>query len=129
MIRSLSASALLIALGTASPAAGQSLEDDFWIELSGYYPAIDTSVRADSADGTVGTEIDFEDDFDFGERELLPAFFAGARLGDGFSIGAEYYALDRSSSATLTRTITFDDVTYPVNAEVSGNSTRTSTVS
>lgn len=113
------AAASLIALAIAAPASAQALDDHYWIEGSIYAPKVDTSVQLSSKDPvTIGTEIDFESDLDLDRDKVLPAFFAGARIGSGFSIAAEYYALHRSGGRTLERDITFRDVTYPASVTV-----------
>jgi hypothetical protein len=95
------------------------MEDDFWIQIAGFWASVDTDVRvAAQINPTGGTEIDLEDDLGLDDSALLPAVFAGARLGSGFSVTAEYYSLGRDSTATLARSITVDNVVYPVNGSV-----------
>jgi hypothetical protein len=111
--------ASLLSLTLASPAAAQALDDHYWLEASIYDPDVDTSVRLSSkTTQTIGTEIDFESDLDLDRNKVLPAFFGGARIGSGFSIAAEYYALHRKGGVTLARDITFKDVTYPASASL-----------
>jgi hypothetical protein len=117
--------ALSGAVGTlclaASPAQAQSLDDRFWIEASAYWASVDSSVRVEPANSNIpGTEIDFEQDLDLDDRDALPAIFLGARLGNNWVIGAEYYSLSRKSTNTIQRDLVFDDVTFPLNATVSG---------
>lgn len=104
----------------AVPAMAQTSEDKAWVQVSGYFPSIDTHARVDTASGGTGTEISFESDLDFDEDKVLPAVLAGVRLGSGFSLTAEYFSLDRSSTKGLEREITFGDVTFPVAASVTG---------
>lgn len=104
----------------SAPAAAQDLSDRYWLEGSVYSPKVNTTVAVSSKSPvTIGTEIDLESDLDLANDKVLPAIFAGARVGGGFSIAAEYYALRRSGSATIARDITFDDVTYPASATLS----------
>lgn len=106
----------------STSANAQALDDKYWAQLAGYYTKIDTTVRVSPiSNPNGGTEIDLEDDLNFDDDEILPSFSAGARLGSGFSIGADYYALNRDSTATLARDITINDVTYPVSASVTGS--------
>jgi hypothetical protein len=104
---------------TASGAGAQTLRDRYWLEAQAYRPDIDTTVSISTANGAVGTKIDLESDLDLKDRDNLPAFFAGARFGDHWSIIGEYYALNREASASVSRDITFDDVTYDAGASVS----------
>ena len=110
------------AAGWAAPATAQANGDKVWLEVSGYSPSIETRARIDSAtDGSLGTEIGFESDLNFDDEQVLPAVLAGLRLGSRFSLTAEYFSLDRSSTVRLQRDITFGDVTYPVAASVAGD--------
>ena len=103
----------------STAAHAQALDEKYWVQLSGYWAKVDTDIRVDNLNNdTPGTEIDLEDDLGFDDRELLPALFAGARVGSGIQIAVEYYSLNRDTTATLARDITVDDVTYPVNASV-----------
>lgn len=113
------AAALLAAPFLVAPAGAQSLTDHFWLEATAYRPSVDTDVSLSSrTSGNPGSRIDLESDLHLAKKKTLPAFVAGARLGGGFSIAAEYYSLGRSASADLSRDIVFDDVTYPAHARV-----------
>jgi len=104
----------------AAPAHAQAIDDDFWIQGSAFFANIDTKVSsALVATPTAATEIDLEDDLGMDDSEILPAIYAGARLGGGFVIAAEYFSLNRDTTATISRNITVDNVTYPVNGSVS----------
>jgi hypothetical protein len=105
------------ALGSSANA--QALEDHYWLEAQAYWPDIDTTVSVSSNNGAVGTEIDLESDLKLRDRKTLPAFFAGARIGDHWSIIGEYYALNRGGSTSVGRAITFDNVTYDAGRSVS----------
>jgi hypothetical protein len=118
-LRILGAAMIAGSAAFAAPASAQAIDDDFWIQGSGFLANVDTEIRSTTAiNPGGGTVIDLEDDLDFDDGELLPAIYAGARLGGGFVITAEYFALGRDSTATIDRAITVDDVTYPVNGSV-----------
>lgn len=118
IVRLSGSAALGAALFTATPASAQAIQDRFWFQVSAFYPSIDTDARvAPATNPTGGTELDLEEDFGLDDNEFLPAINAGARFGR-FSIIADYYSLSRDSEATISRAITVDDVTYPVNARV-----------
>lgn len=103
----------------AAPASAQAINDGFWISGSGFLANVDTEVSSSTVvNPGGGTEIDLEDDLGLDDNELLPAIYAGARLGGGFVITGEYYSLNRDTTASISRTITVDDVTFPVNASV-----------
>ena len=103
----------------ASQASAQTINDKFWIQGTGFLANVDTDARiASAANPDSGTQIDLEDDLGLDDSALLPAIYAGAKLGGGFVVTAEYYSLGRDSTGTIARNITIDDVTYPVNGSV-----------
>jgi len=119
IVRLFGTAALGVVLFGASPAQAQALQDRFWLQLSAYYPSVDTDIRlAPVSNPSGGTQVDLEDDFALDHHSFLPAINAGARIGGRFSIIADYYSLGRDSTATINRAITIQDVTYPVNAVV-----------
>ena len=103
----------------ASPAAADPAGDKSWIEVSGYRPAIDTKINF-SRPGAPGAVIDLESTLGLGNRETLPAVYAGTHIGRHWVVTAEYFALSRSGTQNIGRDITFDGVTYPASASVSG---------
>ena len=118
-LKLLGTAAVLGAIALAAPAQAQAIDDNFWIQGSAFLSNVDTEVRSSlTTNPDAGTAIDLEDDLGFDDGELLPAVYLGARLGGGFVIAGEYFALGRDSTATISRNITVDDVTYPVNASV-----------
>lgn len=106
-------------LAMASSAHAQAIDDRYWLEVQAFWPDIDTSVAVAGNGGIVGTEIDLESDLKLKDRKSLPALAAGARFGERWSIIGEYYALNRSGSASAGRDLTFDDVTYPAGVSIS----------
>ncbi len=115
------AAALMGCGALASQAHAQTLNDRYWFEAEGFWPQVDTKVAINGAGGRVGTDIDLEGDLDLTDRKTLPAFTAGARIGQRWSLVGEYYGLDRSGSTSANRDITFDDVTYPSGATISSS--------
>lgn len=111
--------ASIMAFGAgASQASAQTLAKDYWINGQAYYPKVDTNVRVTAETAQeIGTDIDFETDLGFDDRDFLPAVTVGARF-NRVVVGFDYFRLKRSSTAELAREITFDDTTYPLNAEV-----------
>lgn len=116
----------LITAGTAaglfmatSASAQQAVSDKYWLELSGFLSKVDTDIKLASVTTPANaTDIDLEKDLGFDNSSFLPALRAGMRVGSGISFEAEYYALGRDTTATLTRDITIEDVTYHTNAQV-----------
>jgi len=112
-----------IAFGLACAAAGanaQLLEDRYWATLSGFWPSISSSARADwMVTGRPGTDVSFEDDLGLPVRKALPDFQAGMRLGERWRIEFEYYGLYRAGTRTLSRDIAWDDTVFPASASLS----------
>jgi hypothetical protein len=101
-------------------AHAQVLNDRYWFEAQAYWPDVNTTVSVAGPNGIVGAKIDMESDLDLADRKTLPAFQAGARFGERWSLIGEYYGLDRSGTvASIGRDITFDDVTYAAGASIS----------
>ena len=118
-LRLLGATAIAGMAVYAAPASAQALDDKYWIQVSGFLANVDTDAQVSRASTpTNGTQIDLEDDLGLDDNALLPAIYAGAKLGGGFVITAEYFSLGRDSTGTINRNITIEDVTYPVNGSV-----------
>jgi hypothetical protein len=105
------------ASGLAAPAAAQSLQDKYWIEVSAYFPSVSTDATI-SRPGFPGTDVDLEGDLGLDKHETLPAVYAGWRFSGRFTLAGEYYALDRNGTRMLSRDIVIEDVTYPASQEV-----------
>jgi len=123
MLGVLGATSMLGGTLVATPAhAQQALGDNFYLQVSGFWAAsVDSSVRvAPASNPNGGTSIDLESDLHLANDKVLPAIYGSARLGGGFSLGAEYYSVGRSISTTLSRGVTYDGVIYHGNAAVEG---------
>ena len=105
------------AAGLATPTAAQSLRDKAWIEVSAYFPSVNTDATV-GRPGFPGTDIDLESDLNLNKHETLPAVYAGWRFTDRFTLAGEYYALDRNGTRLLTRDLSFGDSTFPASFEV-----------
>jgi len=118
-LKILGAAAIVGAGMVASPASAQAIDDKFWISGSGFLANVDTDVSSSVATNPgSGTEIDLEQDVGLDDSALLPAIYAGAKLGGGFVVTGEYYSLGRDTTGTISRNIVVDDITYPVNASL-----------
>jgi hypothetical protein len=116
----------LLGAMAAGLAAGQqagwtthpALQDRWSVQLGIYTPNVATTARLNGAGGLVGTEVSFEEDLGFAERNDMPAFLASVRLGERWKIEAEYLSLQRDNSRALSRTINWGDNTYTVGTTV-----------
>jgi hypothetical protein len=98
-----------------------SLQDRWNFQLGVFVPSVDTKARLNSSTRAIGTEISFEDDLGFSDRETTGAFLGSVRLGERWRIEAEYLPLRRSSSRAVSRTINWGDNVYTVGTVVSGD--------
>ncbi len=71
------------------------------IQVGGFWPALSTEIRLDSADGETGTVVKFEDDLGFADRKALPHFQASWRVSKSWQIQADYVNLNRRSSVVV----------------------------
>lgn len=108
--------AAFLAFGSAAHA--QAVEDRYWLQVQAFWPDIDTTVEVSNNAGTRGTKIDLESDLKLSDRKTLPAIFAGARIGERWTVVGEYYALNRSASASASRDLVFDDATFPAGVTI-----------
>jgi opacity protein-like surface antigen len=104
----------LMAGGTTHP----TLQDRWHIQLGIYTPNVDTTARLNGAGGQIGTEVSFEEDLGYTERNDMPAILASVRLGERWKIEAEYLSLRRDNSHALSRTINWGDNAYTVGTVV-----------
>lgn len=103
---------------SAAPAMAQRLSDTFSFQVAAYFPGVDSRVRVDASNGSVGSSIDFENDLGFDKNRTLPAFMAEWRPNDDWVLNAEYYAIGRRNTATIDRELIVGDTVYPVNASI-----------
>jgi hypothetical protein len=99
----------LAVIGMAMPAQA------FEIGIRGYYwfPSFSGNVKVD-AEGLTGTNIDLENDLGMDE-ESYPVVEAFIGAGN-HHLSAAYFKADYSGTATLTRDINFNGITFPVGA-------------
>ena len=102
----------------AQPALAQRLSDTFSLQVSAYFPNVDSSVRVDGSGGNLGTVIDFERDLGYDRNRVLPAFMAEWRPNDDWVLNAEYYAIGRRNQTFIDRELVVGDTVFPVGAEL-----------
>ena len=77
-----------------------------------------TSVRLDSNDGRLGTQLSFEGDLGGEQRKTLPTFDFAWRFNPRHALEASVVSLHRDGQRTLTGNINWGEVTFPVNTSV-----------
>jgi hypothetical protein len=83
-----------------------------------FFPVNNTVVSVAGNNGNIGTKIDLEDDLGF--KSNTTSFYANAmwRASKRSRFELEYFYLNRESTHTLQKEITFRDHVYPVSATV-----------
>jgi hypothetical protein len=81
----------------------------FFLMAGGFWPDIDTTIRADGNGGRIGTQLDFESDLGLDDRDALPTAGAGMRLGGRHYIDVLYFKLARDGSHPIDIDISFRD--------------------
>jgi hypothetical protein len=104
----------------ASWSVHPGLTDRWTFEAGAFFPKIDTTASLNSTGGAIGTSVNFENELGFEDSETVGSFLARVRLGERWRIEFEYFALNRTSSRTISRTIQWGDTTFPFSTEVRG---------
>lgn len=113
--------ALVAASGAIAQDASPDADHRFFVRGGAFFTDMTTTVLVDSfllpGDGTT---ISFEDDVGLAEGRTVPNVEGGWRFARDWRLTFEYFAIDRRQTATLERTIIFDESQFDVGAEVSG---------
>jgi hypothetical protein len=97
---------------------GSAVADELF-SLKVGYASLDADGIFAANDGSIGTEIDFDNDLNFDDSENI---YAQAALQFGrIRISAEYLPLDFSGNNTITRDISFGGQTFPAGTNVSSD--------
>lgn len=83
------------------------------LELGGFSPAVDTTLRVDSSTGA-GSVVSLEDDLNLPDRRTLPFALFNARLGESWRVEAEYFSLGRDNTFGIARDLTIRDQVFRV---------------
>lgn len=102
-----------LAAGQEPWTVNPGLQDGFTLEIGAYFPKVETTARLDSAFGP-GTSVSFEDDLGLDDRKVQAAILGKLRLGQRWRIEGEYFALNRSGTRVINKTINWGGNTYPI---------------
>lgn len=105
------------------PLSAQASEDSivldkFAVTFGSFFATTTSDIRLDANVGNIGTEISFEDDLGLDSDKTLFRLSAEFRPWKRSQFNFGYYKLSREASNTLSRTIEFQGVTYPINVTV-----------
>ena len=108
--------------GLCAPGTAHANEVDgdprFWVEAGIYLPDADTQIQLSQPDSDNGTVLSLDDDLGFKTGVESFDLTLGAKLDDDFFIEGSIFALDRSSTLTLSEAIEVEDVVYDVGARI-----------
>jgi hypothetical protein len=90
----------------------------FRITAGAFFPVNNTEIEVGRNNGSRGTKIDLENDLGFSKSSVSFMATFDWRISKRSRLGFEYFALDRSSSKTLQKEITFGEHTYNINTRV-----------
>lgn len=113
----------LAAWSSASVAQDNTLSpalDRASVRIGGYDANVDTDIGASDHYGVATGTFNLEDDLGFDKRESVPRARADFLIGDHQGLALDYYSIDRSRTASLARSISYDGVNYAANASVRG---------
>jgi hypothetical protein len=103
------------------PEPDNLLNDRFGLQFALMQSSSSTDVRVDAPDGTLGTELNAEDDLGLAKSKLLGRGEVWFRMRERHRVRISNYfvPLDRRGETVLDRTIRFGDETYLVGETVS----------
>lgn len=109
----------LLLSGAALAQTDNPFDHRFSISAAGYWPNIDTTIRANGNNGLVGTKLNLESDLGLSDRETL---FAGGMVWNitrRQSLDLLYFELGRRATREIAQDINFDGQTYPFQTSIS----------
>jgi len=93
--------------------------DHRWsFSAAGYWPDVDTTVKANGNGGRVGTSLDLESDLGLKDRDTLFAGGVTWNFARRHSLDLLYFELARNGNKSIDRDISFRDQTFPVQTTV-----------
>ena len=112
----------VVAILAASPAAAQesrtNLYNKFEFSPSLTSVILNSNIRVDSEDGSIGTEVDAEDDLGLEKVKWEPRFAARWRPGRRHEVEGGYQFARRDAEKSIERDIEFADTTYNAGASI-----------
>jgi hypothetical protein len=99
-------------------AANNPWDDTFYIQLGAFSADASTTMRLDSEGGRFGTTVTFEGTLGGDERKTLPTFDFMWRANPRHGMEGSFVALHREGSRTITGSINWGEVTFPVNTAI-----------
>src|SRR5215831_3033535 len=119
MNRTLRLPLLVVALAAAPVfAADSAWVAPFTIQLGAFQAKASTTVRLDSDRGGNGTTVNLESDLNLTDNKTLPDLEFLWRINPRHGVEGSYVRLNRSGTRTISGTINWGEISFPVNTEV-----------
>ncbi len=96
----------------------RGMDERFRLDVGGFFQEFTTTLSLSNAAGTVGTEVNFEDDLGQDARQTNVRVDGYWRFGLHGRLDFGYRAWNRSNSHSISRDITWGDATYRAGATV-----------
>jgi hypothetical protein len=97
---------------------GDSINPKFYVWAGVFYPNMNTSLRIDSANGPIGTEIGLENDLDLQEDLGVFRIDGLVQLTENSQLAVTYTAMKRERRFTLEKDIVFGNRTFESGSNV-----------
>jgi hypothetical protein len=107
---------LALPVGTAHSDDRGPIDQDIHVSLGAFLVTSDSKLRVD-ADGSTGTDLHWENEFGLKDKDQF-RLDASWRFAKRHKVRVMWFENNRGASRTLTRDITFQGVTYPINVTV-----------
>jgi hypothetical protein len=108
----------LLLSGAALAQSEDPFDHRFSVTAAGFWPNLDTTIKADGNGGRIGTSVDMETDLGLKDRDTLFAGSATWNIARRHSLDLLYFQLGRNGTRNIDRDIEFRDQTFPVSAAV-----------
>ena len=118
MNRALAVLPLLVLAATTAVAADSAWVAPFTIQLGAFQAKASTTVRLDSDRGGNGTTVNLESDLNLNDNKTLPDLEFLWRINPRHGVEGSYVRLNRSGTRTISGTINWGEITFPVNTAV-----------
>lgn len=108
-MKRIAAIAALLLMSAAATADEDPMSSRFFVMLGGFWPDVNTTVRADGNGGRIGTRLDFESDLGLDDRDTLFTGGIGWRIAKRHFLDVLYFKLSRSGARTTDISFSFKD--------------------
>lgn len=108
----------LLLSGAAFAQTDNPFDHRFSISAAAYWPDVDTTIRADSNDGRVGTTIDLESDLGLQDRSTLAAGGMAWNFARRHTLDLLYFELGRTATRNIDENINYSDQSFPIQTAV-----------